>query len=256
MRKRLWSGAASVVLLAAAPILFSSPTVQAAETVTMGSSSNPNAFVFAPAEITVPVGTTVVWRNLSDIPHDATARNNSFASPQLTKGQDFSFTFKTPGEIPYFCSVSGHEEAGMTGVIRVTGGGGTPTTVATTPPSPGGSPGTTATTAPGQAATTTTTRAGSAGGTSSTTTTTAGAGATSTTQAPSVTPTSGPDTAGETTTTTAAAHGGEESAATDHASEGGSEKKKKKNSPIGMAFASVSTVLLAGIAGKLLASKS
>ncbi|HEV3365773.1 MAG TPA: plastocyanin/azurin family copper-binding protein [Acidimicrobiia bacterium] len=255
MRKRLWSGAASVVLLAAAPILFSSPTVQAADTVTMGSTADPYAFKFFPAEITVPVGSTVVWQNLSDLQHDAVADNGAFKSELLNKNEKFEFRFTAPGDYSYICTP--HKDAGMTGVIHVTGGGGTPTTVPTTPSNPGGTPGTTAPTAAGQPSTTTTTRAGSSSGPSSTTTTIAGgAGATSTTQAPSVTPTSGPDTAGETTTTTVAAHGGEESAATDHASEGGSEKKKKKNSPIGMAFASVSTLLLAAIAGKLLASKS
>jgi plastocyanin len=241
------------MVLSGAAALFLGPPVRAAETVTMGSDSKPNDFKFFPAEITVPVGTTVVWRNLSDIPHDATARDNSFGSDQLAKGQDFSFTFKTPGEIPYYCSVSGHEDAGMTGVIKVTGGGGaTPSPSATTPTTQAG----TATTAATAAGATTTTTAKAAAG-ASTTTTAAANGATTTTLAPGVTPTSAPDVA-ETTTTTAAAHGGgEEAAADDHSSEGGQEKKeKKKNSPIGIAFASVSTVLLAAIAGKLLASKS
>ena len=251
MRKGIWSVAALGMVLSGAAALFMGPPVRAAETVTMGSDAKPNDFKFFPGEITVPVGTTVVWRNLSDIPHDATARDNSFASDQLAKGQDFSFTFKTPGDIPYYCSVSGHEDAGMTGVIKVTGGGATPTTAATTPTTQAGTA-TTATTAAG--GTTTTTAKAAAG--ASTTTTAAGAGATSTTLAPGSTPTSAP--AGETTTTTAAAHGGgEEAAADDHASDGGHEKeKKKKNSPIGIAFASVSTVLLAAIAGKMLASKS
>ena len=252
MRKGIWSVAALGMVLSGAAALFLGPPVRAAETVTMGSDSKPNDFKFFPAEITVPVGTTVVWRNLSDIPHDATAKDNSFASDQLAKGHDFSFTFKTPGEIPYYCSVSGHEDAGMTGVIKVTGGGGaTPSPAATTPTSQGGATATTVTTAAG--ATTTTAKA--AAGTS-TTTTAAANGATSTTLAPGVTPTSAPDDA-ETTTTTAAGHGGEEAAAADdHSSEGGQEKQKKKNSPIGIAFASVSTVLLAAIAGKMLASKS
>ena len=247
MRKGIWSAAALGMLLSGAAFLIG-PAAEAAETVTMGSDSNPNAFKFFPAEITVPVGTTVVWRNLSDIPHDATARDNSFASEQLAKGQDFSFTFKTPGDIQYYCSVSGHEDAGMTGVIKVTGGA-APTTATTPPTQPG--TGTTATTSAGPTTTTAKPAAGA------TTTTTAAANGTTTTLAPGVTPTSAPEVAETTTTTAAAPGGGEEAAADDHSSEGGQEKKeKKKNSPIGIAFASVSTVLLAGIAGKLLASKS
>jgi plastocyanin len=251
MRKGTWSVAALGMVLLGAAALFIGPPVQAAETVTMGSDSKPNDFKFFPAEITVPVGTTVVWRNLSDIPHDATARDNSFASDQLAKGQDFSFTFKTPGEIQYYCSVSGHEDAGMTGVVKVTGGA-TPNTQATTPTTQGGTP-TTATTAPG--ATTTTTAKAAPG--ASTTTTAAGNGATTTTLAPGATPTSAPEVAETTTTTAAANGGGEEAAADDHASEGGQEEKEKKeSSPIGIAFASSSTMLRAAIAGKLLASKS
>lgn len=252
MQKGIWSVAALGMVLSGAAAFLMGPPVRAAETVTMGSEAKPNDFKFFPAEITVPVGTTVVWRNLSDIPHDATARDNSFASDQLAKGQDFSFTFKTPGEIPYYCSVSGHEDAGMTGVIKVTGGGATPTTAATTATT---QPGTAPTTPPAGVATTTTTAKPAPG--ASTTTTASANGATTTTLAPGVTPSSAPESA-ETTTTTAAVHGGgEEAAADDHASEGGQEKKeKKKNSPIGIAFASVSTLLLAAIAGKLLASKS
>jgi plastocyanin len=255
MRKGMWSAAAFVALLSGAVVFLIGPTVQAAETVTMGSSSEPNAFKFFPAEITVPVGSTVVWRNLSDIPHDAKARDNSFASPQLNKGQDFSFTFKTPGDVQYYCSVSGHEDAGMKGVVHVTGGGAAPpTTVATTPttqPSPSGGATTTTTAKAGAAAASTSTTAKSGAAGNSTTTTTAGTGVTATTQAPSVTPTSGPDPAAETANTAPAGQpGGEESAAADHA------KKKKENSPIGIAFASLSTLLLVAIAGKLLASKS
>lgn len=250
MRKGIWSVAALGMVLSGAAALLMGPAVQAAETVTMGSDDEPNAFKFFPAEITVPVGTTVVWRNLSDIPHDATARDNSFASEQLAKGQDFSFTFQNPGEIAYYCSVPGHEDAGMTGVIKVTGAGGaTPTTAATTPTTQAG-PATTATTA----ATTTTTAAAAPGET--TTTTAAADGATTTTLAPGTTPTSAPESAATTTTTAAAPAGGEEAAADGHAGEGGhEEKEEKKNSPIGIAFASISTVLLAGIAAKMLASK-
>jgi plastocyanin len=254
MRKGMWSAAALGTLLSGAVAFLIGPAVQAAETVTMGSSSEPNAFKFFPAEITVPVGSTVVWRNLSDLPHDATARNNSFASPQLAKGEDFSFTFKTPGDIPYYCSVSGHEAQGMVGVVKVTGAG-TPTTVATTPTTQGGSTATTATTAAGRASTTTTTAKAAAG--ASTTTTAAANGTTTTTVAPQGSPASAPEAVGETTTTTAAhAEGGGEEAAADQGGEGDEKKEKKKNSPIGIAFASVSTVLLAAIAGKLLASKS
>ncbi|MCA1846931.1 MAG: hypothetical protein LC792_27795 [Actinobacteria bacterium] len=64
-----------------------------------------------------------------------------------------------------------------------------------------------------------------------------------------MTPTSAPESAGVTSTTS----GGEQSAE-GHASEGGSHKSDK-SSPIGITFAAISTLLLGGIAGKLLLSK-
>ena len=233
MRKALWSIAALVLLLSAAIVTWGSGAQAATSTVTMGSDAEPNAFKFFPSEITIPVGSTVRWQNKSDIPHDATAQNGSFKSEQLTKGGTFEFTFTAPGDFPYICTVSGHEEAGMKAVVKVTGAAATPTTVAST-----------------------TTTAKDAAGGGSTTTTTAGAGVTSTTQAPAVTPSSAPETAGVTssTTTPPAVEAG---AVEEHAS--GESKKDDdddKSSPIGIAFAAASTLLLIGISGKLLASKS
>jgi plastocyanin len=254
MRKALWSPAA-LVALSVSGVLLIGPTVQAAETVTMGSN---DGFTFSPKEITVPVGATVVWRNLSAVQHDARADNGSFASPLLDKGKEYSFTFNTPGEVTYFCTVSGHRDAGMEGVVKVTGGGATPappvsSTTTTAKPAAGGATATTAAAA-GQS-TTTTTPKGAAGG--STTTTTAGGGVTSTTQAASVTPTSAPETGGVTTTTApTGAAGAEAAAGGEHAGGDSTDPGDDKSSPLGIAFAAISTALLAAISGKLLASRS
>ena len=245
MRKGMWSAAAFVTLVVGGLVVLGAPTLRAADTrVAMGSNNDPLKFL--PADISVPVNGTIQWFNETDIQHDVSAEDGSFDSKGLLgRGQTFEFKFTKTGDFKYFCTP--HKDAGMRGVVHVTGAD-TPTTAATATTQPAAGATTTTTAAPA-ASTSTTAKAGS-----STTTTTAGSGVTSTTQAASVTPTSGPDTAGETTTTTAAPGGGEESAA-DHGSEGGAEHKEKKNSPVGIAFASVSTLLLAGIAGKLLASK-
>jgi plastocyanin len=246
----MWSAAALVTLVAGAVVVFGAPSLRAADTrVALGSDDEPLKFL--PAEITVPVGATVEWFNDTDLQHDVSADDGSFDSKGLlSKNQKYEFKFTKTGEFKYFCTP--HKDAGMRGVVKV--GAATATTAATTPTTQATA--TTATTAAGQA--TTTTAKAATGASSSTTTTAAANGTTTTTTlAPPVTPASGPDTAGETTTTTIAAQGGGEEAAADHGAEGeGHEKKeKKKNSPIGIAFASVSTVLLAAIAGKLLASK-
>lgn len=253
MRKGIWPAAAFVFLSGAAAFAFGMPGVRAADTrVAMGSKSEPLKFL--PKEISVPVGATVEWFNETDVQHDVSADDGSFDSKGLLgKGQTYEFKFTKAGDFTYFCTP--HKDAGMKGVVKVTGAG-TPTTVATTPTTQPTA--TTATTTAGQASTTTTTAKPAAGASSTTTTAAANGATTTTTLAPGVTPTSAPDVAETTTTTTSAAPGGgEEAAADDQSSEGGHEKKeKKKNSPIGIAFASVSTVLLAAIAGKLLASKS
>ena len=248
MRKGIWSAAAFVLLSGAAAFALGVSGVRAADNrVAMGS--NDEQLSFLPAEISVPVGAKVEWFNDTSLQHDVTAEDGSFDSKGLLdKGQKYEFTFSKAGEFKYFCTP--HKDAGMKGVVKVAGAGAAPTTAATTPTTQPGTA-TTATTAAG-ASTTTTVK-----GASTSTTAAPAGGATTTTLAPSATPTSAPDVAAETTTTTAAAHGGgEEAAADDQVSEGHDKKEKKKNSPIGIAFASVSTMLLAAIAGKLLASKS
>ena len=248
MRKGMWSAAAFVALVAGAVVLIGVPSLQAADSrVAMGSNNDPLSFL--PKDITVPVGTKVVWFNDTDVQHDVSAEDGSFDSKGLLgKGQKYEFTFtKVGGPFKYFCTP--HKDAQMKGSVTVAEATAAPTATTAAP---------TATTTAVQSSTTTTTAKAATGASSSTTATTAapaGNGATTTTVAPSGAPGSTPEAAGETTTTTAAAHGAGEEAAADHG-EGDHKTEKKKNSPIGIAFASVSTLLLAGISGKLLASKS
>ena len=71
-------------------------------------------FTFAPAELTVKVGTTVTWKNHDDIPHTVTSAGK-FRSKALDTDDSFSFTFTTAGDYQYFCSLHPH----MTGMIKV-----------------------------------------------------------------------------------------------------------------------------------------
>ena len=72
-------------------------------------------FTFGPAELTVPVGTTVMWANHDDIPHTVVSTDKAFKSKVLDTDEKFSFTFSTPGTFPYFCSI--HPK--MTGKVVV-----------------------------------------------------------------------------------------------------------------------------------------
>ena len=78
-------------------------------------------FYYAPSTLTVEMGDTVVWDNLSGF-HDVVAYDGSFAldacSAPCIIGE---ITFDTPGTYEYFCSVGNHEDQGMVGTIVVNG---------------------------------------------------------------------------------------------------------------------------------------
>jgi plastocyanin len=81
-------------------------------------------FAFSPASVTVNVGDTVTWTNQDDAPHNATANDGSFKTPDINKGQSASHTFNSPGTFSYICTI----HPNMHGTIRVvsssSGGGG------------------------------------------------------------------------------------------------------------------------------------
>lgn len=72
-------------------------------------------FTFSPADLTITPGTTVTWVNNDDIPHAVVETEKTFRSKALDTDDKFSFTFTTPGEFSYFCSLHPH----MTGKITV-----------------------------------------------------------------------------------------------------------------------------------------
>jgi plastocyanin len=72
-------------------------------------------FAFYPQRLTVKSGTTVVWENADGIPHTIASSTKIFRSKALDTGDEFSFTFMTPGTYEYFCSLHPH----MTGTIVV-----------------------------------------------------------------------------------------------------------------------------------------
>jgi plastocyanin len=77
-------------------------------------------FVFEPAKLTVKAGVTVTWTNRDDIPHTVASPDRLFKSKVMDTGESYSFTFATPGEYTYFCSLHPH----MTGTIVVEGAAG------------------------------------------------------------------------------------------------------------------------------------
>ena len=73
-------------------------------------------FSFAPATLTVPVGTTVTWVNQDDVPHNIrNSEGNILRSPVMDTDQKFSYTFTKAGTYPYYCGI--HPK--MTGKVLV-----------------------------------------------------------------------------------------------------------------------------------------
>ncbi len=82
-----------------------------------GSRVTIQNFAFSPAELTVPVGTTVTWTNSDSTSHTVTSNDAVFESATLASGDTFDFTFTQAGEFPYHCSI----HPSMTATIIVTG---------------------------------------------------------------------------------------------------------------------------------------
>jgi plastocyanin len=79
-------------------------------------------FVFEPARLIVKAGTTVTWTNRDDIPHTVASKDRLFKSQALDTDETYSFTFSTPGEYSYFCSLHPHMTATIV-VEAATGSG-------------------------------------------------------------------------------------------------------------------------------------
>ena len=88
--------------LATTPCLAEDPNnaaAGAAATVSMDHNT------FIPGEITVAPGTTVTWVNNETMPHTVVSPNQGFRSKTLVKDAKFSFTFTSPGDYDYLCSI-------------------------------------------------------------------------------------------------------------------------------------------------------
>ena len=96
-------------IAATLPLLLGSTRARAEDT-----KVSIDNFTFAPAQLTVKVGTTVTWTNHDDIPHTVVSAGK-FRSKTLDTDDSFSFTFTAVGDYKYFCSLHPH----MTGMIKV-----------------------------------------------------------------------------------------------------------------------------------------
>ena len=107
----LWPSAAAAALAG----LLTGAVASHAVTEAPEASATIDNFTFAPAQLTVKTGTTVIWRNEDDIPHMVASSTRLFKSKALDTDDSFSFTFTAPGTYEYFCSL--HPR--MTGTVVV-----------------------------------------------------------------------------------------------------------------------------------------
>jgi plastocyanin len=73
-------------------------------------------FAYSPAELTVPVGTTVTWVNKDPASHTVSADDSSFQSDVLDSGGRFEVRMTKAGTISYHCAI--HPSMKGTIVVR------------------------------------------------------------------------------------------------------------------------------------------
>lgn len=127
---RLASGAVLLMLAACAPAMPAEHMHARMQVETKAAADPPVApptagqpyavkianFTFDAPTIEVPVGATVTWTNVDDVPHTVVSSDRkTFKSKVLDTDQSFSFTFTAAGEYEYFCSIHPH----MTGKVVV-----------------------------------------------------------------------------------------------------------------------------------------
>src|SRR6476646_6424518 len=93
-----------IVLLAGSGALWGGARALADGRISMvDSDSDAMKWHFDPADVTVPVGSTVVWHNGGKQTHTVTADDGKFNSPNVPEGGDFQFKFTTAGDFAYHC---------------------------------------------------------------------------------------------------------------------------------------------------------
>jgi plastocyanin len=106
----------TAVLLIGVALLCGAAVQAQAETVEIEIRN----FNFYPPDPVIDVGDTVVWTNKMNYGHWVISgvdmrHNNKFFSYLLLKGTKFSYTFRTPGDYPYYCPI--HSMQAMISVV-------------------------------------------------------------------------------------------------------------------------------------------
>jgi plastocyanin len=60
---------------------------------------------FNPIEMTIAKGENIIWMNEDSASHQIASDTNLFSGNSISKGQNYSFTFKDTGTFPYHCAI-------------------------------------------------------------------------------------------------------------------------------------------------------
>ena len=107
----LWTRHPRLAPAALAALALATLLSTAAQTVTIEISS----YSFAPSDVTIAPGTTVVWVNHDEMVHSIVSTDRLFDSKAMDTGDQYSFTFDKEGDYGYVCSLHPY----MSGMIKV-----------------------------------------------------------------------------------------------------------------------------------------
>jgi plastocyanin len=62
-------------------------------------------YVFAPANLSIKVGTTVKWVDVNSVPHNIIGTNNTFINKQTPDANSYTLTFTKKGVYNYNCTL-------------------------------------------------------------------------------------------------------------------------------------------------------
>jgi plastocyanin len=113
MRRQTSAGPATLAVLLLILVLAVATVAPSAASATTKRVTIQN-YSFAPQVIHIAKGTTVVWKNADSVTHriasastmsTAATTTGLFASPDLSHGKSFSFTFKKKGTYYFECTI-------------------------------------------------------------------------------------------------------------------------------------------------------
>jgi len=90
------------------------PASAAADTAPTTVTVNTKNFAYAPADLTVSPGTTVVFKNSDTIAHTVTASDKSFDSGDMPQNATWSHIFAKAGTYTYVCAYHSYMQGTVT----------------------------------------------------------------------------------------------------------------------------------------------